>query len=170
MHLLRNKIQEHILKYKTNRINHTKEFVSFEDIRDAIVLYDSSLSSEGDVIEFKKMLSSNNIKCTLLKYVTLMNIEETNINVNYVCDNDISIKGDLVDSTINDLYTNEYDVLFDLRASSNYFTDYLSKKLKSRFIVACSPDLKEADLLISTEGDMRQFMDLSIEYLKKLRN
>lgn len=170
MNAFKKMIQDYILKLKMNRIVNSVAFIPFDDIRNVIVFCDSFLSSEKDLIDLHNLLSSKRINCEILMYVPSISIEDSNMNITYVRDKDISWKGSFIDKTANDIYENDYDVLFDLRNSSTVKSDFLVKSLKYKFSVGIADSAKGADLVIDTKGDIKKFIDLIIEYLKKLKS
>lgn len=169
MNFLRNRIRDYILKSKTSKIKHSKGFVSFENIKKLIIFCDASVAENPEIANLYKLFSSYDISCTMLAYMPKMSIEDTKANFVYIRDMDISIKGDFLDNSLNSIYLCNYDVFFDLREKNNVISDYLAKRIKSRFVVGCNSELKGPDLLISTNGDIRVFKNSSIEFLKKLK-
>ena len=170
MNAFKKMIQDYVLRLKMNRIYNSTAFIPFDDIRNAIVFCDASLSSEKELINLHNLLYSKKINCKLLMYVPYISIEDSNMNITYVRDKDISWKGSFIDNTVNEIYENDYDVLFDLRNSSTVLSDFLVKSLKYKFSVGIADGVKGADVVIETKGDIKKFIELIIEYLKKLKS
>lgn len=169
MKLLKKKIQSYILKYKTDRISNVKNFVAFDDLKNVLFFCDSVTIVNKDVIDFKKMLTSYNIEVSLLIYIPEVEFEDVNTQFSLIRDMDISYKGEIDGNLLNNVFSKEYDLLFDLRTENNIISDYLAKRINSRFVLGCSEKLNGLDMLISTNGKIRTFMESSIEFLKKLK-
>jgi hypothetical protein len=168
MKKIRSVIQEYILKSKTKKTKHIKEFLSFDEIKNVIVFCDATVDI-AELVKFSNLLSSHNIYCTLLSYRPKLRIEDTKPSFVYVRDMDITIKGDFLDNSLNNLYSCDYEVCFDFREKNDIISDYLATRIKSNFIVGCNKNLKGLDFVISTEGDISAFKEASIEFLKKLK-
>lgn len=169
MKLLKKKIQSYILKYKVDRISNVKSFVAFDNLKNVLFFCDSATMRDKDVIEFKKLLSSYNIDVSLLVYIPEVHIEDVDIKFALIRDIDISYKGEVLGNDLETVFSAEYDLLFDLRTENNIISDYIAKRIHSRFILGCNDKLDGLDMLISTEGRIRTFMESSIEFLKKLK-
>jgi len=168
MNLLIRKVQTKILQFKSNILKHNKEFVPFSDIKEAIIFFNSESLSESHIIKYYRILSSYGINTKMICYSQCIDIAKIDMRVLYINDNDISLYGNFKDSTISENLNKQYDVLFDLRNSSNVRSRYIQKIIRSKFLVACSNDLDDIDILIDTKGELEKFVDNSIEFLMKI--
>ena len=168
MNLLIRKVQTKILQFKSNRLKHDKDFVPFSDIKEAIIFFNSESQSESHIIKYYRILSSYGINTKMLCYSQDIDIAKMDMRIIYINDNDISFSGNFKDNALDEHLNKQYDVLFDLRNSNNVQSRYIQKIISSKFLVACSNDLEDIDLLIDTKGEVEDFVDNSIEFLVRI--
>lgn len=169
MNILGKKIQSLVLKYKTRRLNYPKRIIPFKDVKNAMIYFDSKDNFENQIVNYSKKICSYGIDCKILCQTQIIDLADIDMRISYIKDSDINVMGNFNESKIANLLEKEYDILFDLRTSQDTISNYIRRNIKAKYIVGCSNDIDDLDIIINSSGNIEVFIENSINLLMKIQ-
>lgn len=167
--MVKQSIQYYFLNKKKQSVSKKVEYVDLSNVKKAAILFDYSVSKEKNVREFMRILEESNIDSNAISY--LQEDLENILREDMVCfrDNDFNLLGVTKDKAVLDFLDEKYDILFDLRESTNVVSDYMHSKVERKFSVCYNASLKNNDIIVEAKDDIAYFSQNILKYLRKLK-